>query len=202
MHLPTSITNIEKGALNDLGVELLFVDYLKEEISDELFNIYLESGDNIRILFKDQWTMVHNLYIPSEYYYSILDYNIFNISLKGLMNDFNKIYEFEDFLTHSDYQKYLNLMYEYCELIINTVEDVNNILKLKVEYFDNVINSIYLNKEDYYFYYLDGNNEEIIIEDVNGSVFLENNLHIKYRENIEDDEEIDDELIENKDEIK
>ena len=128
--------------------------------------------------------------------------NIFNISLKGLMNDFNKIYEFEDFLTHSDYQKYLNLMYEYCELIINTVEDVNNILKLKVEYFDNVINSIYLNKEDYYFYYLDGNNEEIIIEDVNGSVFLENNLHIKYRENIEDDEEIDDELIENKDEIK
>ena len=86
----------------------MFVDYLKEEISDELYNMYLESGDNIRILFKDQWTIVHDLYIPSEYYYSILDYNMFNISLKGLMYDFNKIYEFEEFLTHEDFQKYLD----------------------------------------------------------------------------------------------
>ena len=98
--------------------------------------IYLNSGDNVRILFKDQWTITHNLYIPYEYYFSILDSNLFNISLKGLMKDFNKIYEFEEFLTKEDYQKYLDLMYEYCDLIINTLEDVNHILQTKVEYFE------------------------------------------------------------------
>lgn len=195
-HLPTSVTKIEKGAFNDLGTELLFVDYLKEEISDELYNMYLESGDNIRILFKDQWTIVHDLYIPSEYYYSILDYNMFNISLKGLMYDFNKIYIFEEFLTHEDFQKYLDLMCEYCEMIINTVEDVNNILEIKVEYFDSVINSISLNADEYCFYYINENNEEVIVDNVNGALFLENDLNIKRIEKVENEDE------ENKEEEK
>ena len=193
MHLPTSVTNIEKGALNDLNVELLFVDYTKDEISEELYNIYLNSGDNVRILFKDQWTITHDLYIPNEYYYAVLDNNMFNISLKGLMKDFNKIYEFEEFLTKEDYQKYLDLMYEYCDLIINTLEDLNNILQVKVEYFDSVINSICLDATEYCFYYINELNEEVVVDGVDGSIFLEKDLHIKKVEVIENENNNDNE---------
>jgi hypothetical protein len=120
------------------------------------------------------------------------------------MKDFNKIYEFEEFLTKEDYQKYLDLMYEYCDLIINTLEDVNNILQLKVEYFDSVISSIYLDVSEYCFYYINDLNEEVIVDNVDGSKFLELELHIKKIEKVEeenkDNEETEEDKEENKDE--
>ena len=128
---------------------------------------------------------------------------MFNISLKGLMKDFNKIYRFEEFLTKEDYQKYLDLMYEYCDLIINTLEDLNNILQTKVEYFDSVINSIYLNANEYCFYYVNELNEEVVVDGVDGSIFLEKDLHIKKVEVIENENNNDNENKENeKEEVK
>jgi hypothetical protein len=85
---------------------------------------------------------------------------------------------------------------KYCEMIINTVEDVNNILEIKVEYFDSVINSISLNADEYCFYYINENNEEVIVDNANGALFLENDLNIKRIEKVENEDE------ENKEEEK
>ena len=84
-------------------------------------------------------------------------------------------------------------MYEYCDLIINTLEDVNHILQVKVEYFDSVINSICLNANEYCFYYVNELNEEVIVDGVDGSIFLEKDLHIKKIEVIENENNNDNE---------
>ena len=96
-------------------------------------------------------------------------------------------------------------MYEYCDLIINTLEDLNNILQVKVEYFDSVISSIYLDATEYCFYYINELNEEVVVDGVDGSIFLEKDLHIKKVEVIENEnnnDNVKDEGNEKDEEVK
>ena len=78
----------------------------------------------------------------------------------------------------------------YLECLKNQTVYVNEKCK---QYFDSVINSICLNANEYCFYYIDEMNEEVIVDGVDGRMFLENDLYIKKIEVIEDENKDDNE---------
>lgn len=182
VYIPSSVKELEKGAFEGLGVEMFFIDELRENLGEDYHEILRSSCPNARIYYKNNWDNYSGIIIPKEYYFSIYENNIDGVNIKEKVAILNKILSFSRIIPVEKYNEYLDIFNELIDNLTNNPEFINEIDSKLYAFYDEVLANT--TSEYKYWFTKVEDGKEVKVETVTGEIFVKEDLKIVFDNNI------------------